>query len=648
MKRKIYTRAVSFILAFSLVLGNQSVQSTLAAENGITAGTEAQSEADAGEAVPAAEAEPDETGGTGKTEAAEPAEPSTEDESAGEETAGEVTTETELSETEATETETEETETTETETAETETTETELSEEPAEEEELRAPEKFYEEPEPENYGDLVAYDDKSRTYYAGGNHFVTVIGYDGTSYIDDDGSLETVDNTLIEASGPAALALIGEDGKEETGKEEDSGAASYVNAANSFLLNIESGIREGEELYHITNDDSCISIEPAGGSFCSGIAKDNAIRYSNVYENVDFQYTLIGNAVKEDIILLDRQERNAFSFKIHTYGLKYKTEHNSLFLYEEGKDPETESAFVLEAPEMEDAEGDVSFGVKLEAKETEDGCIVTVTADKAWLDASDRTYPVRIDPTAIQVNGSGVHAACAEQGSPDRVIGDNQYPYVGFDDGITSGNLSGFGSKHLNCRTYFSIDYDFSALAEETEIVSAAFTATQKTRWSKGRSEFGLYGVGQDWQVNTLTWNRQLDFDHYFLDSQKASAQKGQTLSFDVTEEVSGWINGTAENHGFVMKAMAEAPDEASFKAGVGMQSEVFYNNASAAYGPKLVISWIGELTELDSLTLDDTTVEVYPVVERNGGKSTSTLGVAAHGLAKLNIIPLGSHQFLA
>ena len=123
------------------------------------------------------------------------------------------------------------------------------------------------------------------------------------------------------------------------------------------------------------------------------------------------------------------------------------------------------------------------------------------SADKSWLEDAKRVYPVRIDPTAVQVTGSAIHMACAEEGSPNTVIGDNAYPYVGYDDGITSGNLSGFGTRHKNCRTYFAIDYDFPGLSEEAEIVSATFQVTQKTRWSKGKSEFGLYGVEEPWEV---------------------------------------------------------------------------------------------------------------------------------------------------
>lgn len=506
------------------------------------------------------------------------------------------------------------------------------SEAPEEEEALRAPQRFHEEAAPENYGTLTAYDDYSRTYHVEGNHYVTVIGNDGATYIDEEGNLRPVDNRLVENPASPFSTLGG-------------AMPSYVNGANDYIvlfpesLTVKGG-QTAEEAgadsgITLLQGDHMLTLYPAEGTFACGLAKDNAIRYSNVFPGIDYQYTVLGDSVKEDIILLEKTEKTTFSYFVDPHGLEATLQNNTLYLYQPGTDPETEAVFVLEAPEMEDAAGAVSFGVRMEMTQSIGGCLVTVHPDPGWLEAPERVYPVRIDPTAIQVTGSAIRIACAEEGSPNTVIGDNQYPYAGYDDGITSGNYAGFGSRHLNCRSYFAINYDFAGLAAEAEIQSASFQVYQKTLWSKGASEFGLYGVEEDWQVNSLTWNSQLAYTHYFLDAQNASATRGQALSFDVTEEVSAWINGTAQNHGFVLKAQVEAPNAETAAAGVKMQCEVFYNNSSARYAPKLILSWTGDATDLDALTLDDTTIEIYPVVERNGDKSTNTLGVTAHGLAK-------------
>lgn len=102
---------------------------------------------------------------------------------------------------------------------------------------------------------------------------------------------------------------------------------------------------------------------------------------------------------------------------------------------------------------------------------------------------------MRIDPTAVNVGPSAFTLACAEEGSPRSVIGDSGYPFVGYDDGEVSGTYKGFGTRHLNCRTYMKIDYDFSALMAEAEITGASLSVTQKAGWSKRKSQFGLYLV---------------------------------------------------------------------------------------------------------------------------------------------------------
>ena len=65
---------------------------------------------------------------------------------------------------------------------------------------------------------------------------------------------------------------------------------------------------------------------------------DNAIRYSNVFDNVDFQYTVLGNTIKEDIILLKPQERNEFSYYLKSDSLKFKKQDGCVVAYETSAD----------------------------------------------------------------------------------------------------------------------------------------------------------------------------------------------------------------------------------------------------------------------------------------------------------------------
>lgn len=157
-----------------------------------------------------------------------------------------------------------------------------LSEEPLA---VREPEQFYREPEPENYGTLTDYDAYSRTYHVERNRYVTVIGNDGATYIDEDGVLRRTDNTLEEA-GVSLFGML------HTG-------TTYANRANDYTVlfpedmspigQAASGNEERGSGIAIASGEYMLTLYPAEGSFAGGVARGNAIRYSNVFPGMDYQ-----------------------------------------------------------------------------------------------------------------------------------------------------------------------------------------------------------------------------------------------------------------------------------------------------------------------------------------------------------------------
>lgn len=89
----------------------------------------------------------------------------------------------------------------------------------------------------------------------------------------------------------------------------------------------------GRRGYTITKGGDSLEIIPEGGDYTLSCVGDNAIRYSDVYENVDVQYTILNGTMKEDIILLEKQEKDSFSYKLKSGSLKFKKEGNSVIAY---------------------------------------------------------------------------------------------------------------------------------------------------------------------------------------------------------------------------------------------------------------------------------------------------------------------------
>lgn len=188
-------------------------------------------------------------------------------------------------------------------------------EQPLEEEELRAPEDFYEESEAdEPDGELVRFEGSVRTYRTGDGEYTTVIGGYSGLYEREDGTVEEVDDTLI--------PLKEKREKEEPGEDEPQKASSS-NAmplrsisASSYLANAggETDIQIPERItsargIRIESGEDSMELIPSGGSFKRSLCEGNAIRFTDVYENIDYQYTVVGNTVKEDIILLEPSEK---------------------------------------------------------------------------------------------------------------------------------------------------------------------------------------------------------------------------------------------------------------------------------------------------------------------------------------------------
>ena len=474
------------------------------------------------------------------------------------------------------------------------------NEEAAGEIDLQEPEDLYPlDAEPE--GTLVDYDETYRTYKTGDQEYTTVFGgYVGT-YKDDSGEVQLADDTLT-----------------ETGDV-------LTNTANDYSVELPLEMEEDEGV-SVTDVTYPVEFIPLDGDYSHPVAKDNAVLYNQVLPDVDVQYTVLDKSIKEDIILEEPIEQTGFSYELVIPGLEAEVYENQLYLYPEGKTRE-ESVYLLEAPSMEDAAEEISFNITMSLLEEEGKKVLTITPDADWLNAPERSYPVRIDPTTVNIGRQDFSLIGVEQGSPNSTIGDNNYPYVGYDDGIKSCNWEDYGTWHQMCRTYVKIWTDFSAIPEGSKIDSAVFSVSQRTHFSDGESEFGLYRVDESWE-DTITWNTQPS-GHTFIDVQYAAADKNTYIDFDVKDLANDWIQGLSANNGLVLKATDET----------GMQCEVL-NNKNSAYGPKMTVVWSdAEDPFLRDLPLDGTTVNLRPMTEKDTTGKQEFDAVFADGLAKSHSI---------
>ena len=129
------------------------------------------------------------------------------------------------------------------------------------------------------------------------------------------------------------------------------------------------------------------------------VKNSSSIKYVNISDGIDLRYDLLGDTLKEYIVLKQVPDTNEFTFGMTFTGLMpILNEDKSITLAND----EGESIFTIPAPYMSDDAGNVSYDCEYGLTETEDGYTLTVTVSEAWLNAEDRVYPVMIDPALIQ------------------------------------------------------------------------------------------------------------------------------------------------------------------------------------------------------------------------------------------------------
>ena len=121
--------------------------------------------------------------------------------------------------------------------------------------------------------------------------------------------------------------------------------------------------------------------------------------YKGIYDGIDLEYILVGNNIKENIIVNKAQKSYTYSFEIKLNKLVAELRDGAVILsdYDSG-----EQVYKIPAPYMLDANGAYSQAVEYTlTQQSKWKYTLTVTADPAWINAEDRAFPVTVDPTVV-------------------------------------------------------------------------------------------------------------------------------------------------------------------------------------------------------------------------------------------------------
>ena len=266
----------------------------------------------------------------------------------------------------------------------------------------------------------------------------------------------------------------------------------------------------------------------------------SSITYNNIDLCTNFEYVLQGNDIKENIIVTAQRDDYKYIFQLNVTGLTAQMDEvGNIRLY----DSETgQSKYCIPAPYMYDSKGMYSNEVYYELQLTSTGAYtIAVIADKEWINAENRAFPVTIDPTLIL---EGNHKdAFTYSDSPNTRYGASTELWISD-----------------TCTTYISID--MLELPSGATLNSATLNVYYYYNEGiiNGSLLAGAYQVLEAWNETTITHNNAPEVDSTRLSTAILEANGSNLLSrpgltyFDITSVAEKWYSGESINYGIALK----------------------------------------------------------------------------------------------
>ncbi len=341
----------------------------------------------------------------------------------------------------------------------------------------------------------------------------------------------------------------------------------------------------------------------------------NDITYENMYEDIDINYKIISNQLKESIILNKVPKKNKFVFVINT-DLDLILNDDNTISFMDGNN----ECYKIEKPYMTDSKNVYSELVKYELHKNNDSYELTINVDKEWLHDKERVYPVVIDPTITNVQSSAsVIDTYIFDGDANVTTYNLPYLYVGADkSGTIYRTLLKFnlpkipaGFKVVNAFVRLSCLSDEFGLAYQQNVPLVAVHALTQD-WTESEAKWDNMNNKYSDHIEDYYWAIRMDSFHQEPGFEYAN-------NANITNLVQKWYNGEP-NFGIMLKEYKEEIKEKSrpafyaakdydatssakplltitYKNFNGLESYLSYTSQKHDFGEAYINNYTGNLT---------------------------------------------------
>ena len=309
-------------------------------------------------------------------------------------------------------------------------------------------------------------------------------------------------------------------------------AASVVTGEQESFAPEESAERDGAEFY----------LEALSGG----------IVYRNLLPNIDVEYVVTSNLLKENLILKSRAVQSAIVAVYEIGNLQAEQKSATEIALKDGD----KTVFTIVAPVMMDASEAQSTALTMTILSEANGELrLRLNADRAWLDAPERVYPVTIDPY--------IHEGIVDYADDESAL------YTTPSSGRPYGTLVvGKNSDYGKCRSYMK--FDLPTLEAGDMVIGGTLNAAQYSgsygfsAVGKTSMQINAYQVLSSWTEssiqNSSAFSGLPQCDTAVMDYVKVGEKSEMGwVSLDVTQAVRDWYGGVSPNYGLCLQSEAES-----------------------------------------------------------------------------------------
>ena len=367
-------------------------------------------------------------------------------------------------------------------------------------------------------------------------------------HYEKDGELIEIDNTLVESEKDASILTnksndFSVELPKAFSKDSDISLEFEGNEISFKLLDTENSRSKNAKIEK-AEDFSTDNKKAEELAFVeSNINKlSSTVKYENILEKSDVEFTVNSNGFKENIILSSVPSNDyEIRYELNTNGMNASlSDDNSITV----SDASGEPIFVVESPYMYDSIGNESEKIITQLNKTENGYELVYIPDGEWLTNNEIVYPVTIDPT-ITIIKSGTDVPI-EDTYISSTLSNNKSTL----STVSVQNSSSKSWGIYNIKELVSI----SANAVIKNSTFTVFTTANVTNPSNViLTALSENATVPSTYVSTVVWNTRINPTDNVIDAVKTPSTPAQ-MSFDITELATKWYHNLDMNRIMVLQ----------------------------------------------------------------------------------------------